>query len=131
MEAFVKATKLKLEFDTPKGMLTIYDLWDLPLTSTVGRANLDSLAIALNEQLTRSATTSFVDKPPKVDETVQIRFDVVKYIIDARIAERDAAKLAEEKKAKKARIVEIMASKQDEALKGMSMEELQKALADL
>jgi hypothetical protein len=37
---FQKATRAKLRFETPKGLLSVEDLWDLPLTSAINKANL-------------------------------------------------------------------------------------------
>jgi len=44
MEMFAFATKKKIRFETSKGLLSVEDLWDLPLTSDNGRPNLDDIA---------------------------------------------------------------------------------------
>lgn len=41
---FIKASRTKLRFESPKGLLSVEDLWDLPLISTMGKANLDDIA---------------------------------------------------------------------------------------
>jgi hypothetical protein len=38
MNIFEQATRAKIRFSTPVGMLSVEDLWDLPLTSTQGQA---------------------------------------------------------------------------------------------
>lgn len=123
---FEKASRLKLRFDTPKGMLSVEDLWDLPLTSQTGKANLDDIARALHAQLKNDADVSFVHKERKSDEATQLSFDLVKHVIDVKLAERDAAQQANLDKERRQRILEVIARKKDQQLDGMSLEELEK-----
>lgn len=58
-------------------------------------------------------------------------FDIVLHIIKAKKAENEAARLVAEKKAKKQQILEILARKKDEQLASSSVEDLEKALAEL
>lgn len=53
---FEQTSRLKLRFDTTKGMLTAEDLWDLPLTSDAGKANLDDVAQSLHRELKDAET---------------------------------------------------------------------------
>ena len=128
---FEKALRLKLRFDTPSGLLGAEDLWDLPLTSTRGRANLDDVARSLNKQLKSGDDVSFVVKERKSDETVQLKFDLVKHVIDVRLAENAAALLEKERAEKKQKIMSIIASKQDESLHSMSLDDLKKLMSEL
>lgn len=129
---FEKATRLKLRFETVQGVLSIEDLWDLPLQTTrESRASLDSLAIALDRKLKDSATVSFVDDAPKANEELQLAFEIVKHVIDVKKAENEAARNARERAAKKERILEIIARKEDETLAASSIDELRAALATL
>jgi hypothetical protein len=126
MEMFEAATRLKLRFDTPKGQVTAEDLWDLPLTSTAGRANLDDIAKGLYREVKNSAeTVSFVTPVAGQDTTLGIKFDLVKHVIGVLVAERDAATEAKKKRETKQRIAEIMEAKKDEGLRGKSLEELE------
>lgn len=128
---FEKASRQKLRFNTSRGLLTVEDLWDLPLTSATGKPNLDDIARNLNRQIRDSGVeTSFVDPSASgVDAETQLGFEIVKHVIAVRIAERDAASAAAKKRETKAKILQIIASKQDEALQSKSLEELQ-ALAE-
>lgn len=127
---FEKASRIGLRFETAKGLLTVEDLWRLPLTSTrADRPNLDDIAVGLFRQLKESDTESFVKKAAKKDDTAQLAFDIVKHIIDIRIAEDEAAAVQRANKEKKRRILEIIAQKEDEQLAGASLDEL-KAMAE-
>lgn len=123
---FEKAARLKIRFNTDRGQLTVEDLWQLPLTSATGRINLDDIAKGLQRDVRASAeTTSFVDDAADgPSEDLQLAFDIVKHVIAVRKAERDEAKSAEKKREDKQKILALIADKQDEALKGKSLEEL-------
>lgn len=128
-DLFEQASRLKVRFDSPKGGggLTVEDLWDLPLTSPSGRsANLDSIAIALHRATREAAeTVSFVTAPASNGNSeLQLKFDLVRHIIAVRVAERDQAKDLADRKAKKDRLLELIARKQDEELASKSVEEL-------
>lgn len=125
---FEKASRKQYRFASPKGSLTVEDLWVIPLTSRTGHANLDDIAKALFKELKENETESFVIKSTKTDDTIKDKFDIVKHIIDIRLAEAEVAKLVKENKERKQLILaEISKRKND--FSGSSMEELEK-LAD-
>lgn len=123
---FEKATRQKLRFQTEKGLLSVEDLWDLPLTSNHGRTNLDDIARGLHSQLKNSDDVSFVVKERKSNESVQLAFDIVKHIIDVKLVERDAAQLAATTKEKKQQIMQLIANKEQSALAEMPLDDLRK-----
>lgn len=123
---FDKAARLKFRFNTPKGLITAEDLWDLPLTSSMSNPNLDDIAVSLSKQLKATDETSFVNTTKTVDSTLQTKFDIVKHIIDIKLAERDTASIARANKEKKDQILALIATKQNEQLAGTSLEDLMK-----
>lgn len=125
---FDKATRLKLRFDSALGLLAVEDLWDLPLTSNRGKANLDDIAKGLYHQIKESDVVSFVDDTKAADEVIQLKFEVVKHIIDTRKAEREAATQQQANAEKKQQILAIIAQKENENLATSSLDDL-KALA--
>ena len=125
---FEKASRMKLRFPSPVGMLTVEDVWDLPLVSKKG-ANLDDMARYLNKELKNSDTESFVLKRTKPNEELSLKFEIVKHIIAVRLAENEAAENLQKAKEKKQQILGIIADKEAESLKGKSLDEL-KALLD-
>ena len=122
-EMFIKASREKMRF-TYKGILTVEDLWDLPVTE------LDKIYKSLNVEAKKSAEESLLSENAE-DETLNTQIEIIKYIVSVKLDERDKAKKAKERKEQKEKIMSIIASKQDEALQGKSIEELTKLLDDL
>lgn len=128
MSIFEKATRQKLRFKTASGMVTTEDLWDMPLE---GRVSLDNLARALNKEIKEQQEESFVKKPSSASTETKLKFDVVKHIIDVKIADQERAQKAAATRKEKQRILELMSRKQDQELEDKSLEELQKMLDSL
>lgn len=119
MDNFKLATKHKLRFSTPKGSLSTEQLWDLSLNA------LDSLAVELDEQMQQSGKKSFLKKTTQEDKVLKLQFDIVLEIMNTKNEEMQAASKAKEIKEHNDKIIALIAEKQDESLKGMSIEELQ------
>lgn len=126
---FEKAARIKLRFESNKGLLTAEDLFDLPLTSNSGRANLDDIAKALHKKLKSGEDVSFVLKDKKSDETVQLAFDIVIHVINVKMAEADEARKQAENRDRKQQLMAIIAQKESEQLAGMDLDELKKLVA--
>lgn len=124
MNIFEVAVRNKYRFPY-KGLISVEDLWDLPLTG------LDSVFKALNAKKKQSAEESLLEVKSPEDEIVDTQIEIVKYIVSVKKAENAERLLAKERKEQKQKIMNILANKQDEALKGKSIEELQQMLADL
>jgi len=127
---FEKASRLKLRFESVVGMLAAEDLWDLPLTSKKS-ASLNGVAKKVNAFLKESEEESFVVKTSKPNELLQLKLDIVKRVIAVRLEEAEAANKAEERRAKKLRILSLIAKKQDEELGDRSVEDLKKMLDEI
>ena len=128
---FEAATKNKVRFDSPKGLLTVEDLWDLHLTSTTGKPNLDRIARDLYNKLNEDGQISFVTPVTKTDDGNQLKFNIVKHIIDIRIAERDSLAEARVRSEKKQTILGIIAQKEAEKLVGTDLDELRRMAESL
>lgn len=130
MGLFEKVVRNKVRFGTSIGLLSAEDLWDLPLTHKF-KISLDSIAIALDRELKECTTKSFVQKVNPRTETLQLKFDVVKRIIDVKLQE---SKEKEEKMARESRRQELLAlknEKRQELDRQRTMEEIDKELAEL
>lgn len=125
---FIAASRSKFRFNTASGVLSVEDLWDLQLSGTRA-ANLDDLAKDLNRQLKEAnQEQSFVKPAAATTNEIQAKFDLVLFIIKVKMEERDAAKLLEEKRINKQKIMSLIERKKDEALAGKSADELQALL---
>lgn len=122
---FVQATRSKLRFKIAQGIVTVEDLWDLPLIA------LDTLAKSLNKELKESEGESFITDKSTINKRTELAFEVVKYIISVKLVERDIAKEQVVKEQRKATIQKILAAKEDESLQNMSAEDLRKELESL
>ncbi len=129
---FQQASRLKLRFPSPVGVVSVEDLWDLPLTSTrTNQANLNNIAKGVARELKAHGEEDFVNPRSTVDETLQLKLDVLKHVIAVRQAENEAGRAAAERKEKKAKLLDLIAKKQDQEWEGKSLEELQAAVAEL
>jgi len=123
-EVFLKAAKRKLRFriGSVAGLVSTEDLWDVSLTA------LDAAAIELRRSLNASEESFIADaKPSNSDD--QLRLDVMKLVIADRLAEREARRQAAELSARRKKLMELRADKQDETLKGLTLEQIDAELA--
>ena len=132
MDIFEQAARCKLRFETNRiGGILVEDLFDLPLTSKTGRPNLDDIARGLHKQLKSGDDVSFVEPSRSSDPVVQLSFDIVKHVIDAKLEANKAEAKKRDDAEKKQKILALIADKKDEALKGKPLEELEAMLATL
>jgi hypothetical protein len=121
---FEKAVRLKLRF-THKGLCTVEDLWDLPLDS------LDRIFKELNTKLKTQKEESLLETRSKEDEIFDLKISIVKHIVEVRLSEQKARTDLAAKLAKKQNLLGIIAEKQDNALRDMSVDELTKLVDEL
>ncbi len=127
---FELATRQRLRFDTPKGALSVEDLWQLPLTSRTGAASLDGVAVDLYRELQAAGPVSFVESTTSANQVLaQLKFDIVKHMIDVRKAESEAAATARQKAETRQKLMGIIDAKRDADLQSKTVEELQAMLA--
>jgi hypothetical protein len=125
---FERATRERFRYESAQGTLSVEDLWDLPLTTErSNRACLDDIAKGLNKQLKAAVDEESFVKPKEesADTTTPAMFEIVKHIIQIRLAESEARRKAKETREKKQKIMALISEKQDEKLKSATIEELQ------
>ena len=121
---FEAASKNKYRYPY-KGTITTEDLWDLT------PAQLDIVYKALNKGVSEAQVSSLMCKVTEVDAELLNKIEIVKYIFNAKEAEAEARKNDAAKHAKKQRILDILAQKQEDALQSMSEDDLKKMLDEL
>jgi len=129
MSMFEKASKQKLRFATVMGNLSTEDLWDLPLTHPT--CSLDSIAKAMNKELKTNDEESFVEEKSSANTVLNLKFDIIKHVIEVKLKNKETAEKRAATLAKKDQILGIIARKQDEALEGKSEDELKELLEEL
>lgn len=132
MNIFEEASRLKLRFESPRGELTVENLWDLPLSSTVAnKPNLDDLAKGLNRQLKSTDDTSFVNPKSNVNAILQLKFDLVLHVLRTKQADNSAALQRRELEERRNKLREALASKEEQALTSKTADEIRAELAEL
>lgn len=118
-----KATRIKLRFETVRGEVGIEDIWDMPLTSKNG-FSLDDLAKDLYRKVKGNEEGSFVTKKSSKNELLELRFEIVKYIISVKIKEKEEKENATKLKAEKERLIALYKKKKDGKDEELSIDEL-------
>jgi len=128
---FEYATRNKLRFRSLRGMLDIEQLWDVPLRSRDG-FDLNAIAKGASKALKEISEDNFVETSKTTEHTrSEMSLEVVKYVIDVKLAEEETAKTRAAKKQEKEKLLSFLAEKQDGKLSELSVEELQKRIAAL
>lgn len=121
---FEIATKNKIRFPF-KGLINTEDLWDLNVE------NLDSIFKTLNSQLKQVKEESLLNTKTKEDKELDVKIEIVKYVVSTKLAEKEAKSKAKAQKEQKKKIQEILFAKQNQELESKSVEELQAMLGQL
>lgn len=116
------AVKLKLRFATSKGSLSIEQIQDLSLEE------LNSLAIAIEDEYKKSGKKSFITKKSTKDKEAKLKLDILLDIINDKLEERDEASVARANKEHNQKILAQIERAKDKELEGKSVEELEAML---
>ena len=131
MELFAHATREQFRFASSMGLLTVEDLWQLPLSSKPG-FDLDSVAKQVNNTLKQMTEESFVAVTPAPGRKAQeLHLEVVKAIIAVKMEENEAARNAKARADEKQKLLALLDDKNTEALKGLTADELKARIAAL
>jgi hypothetical protein len=129
MNLFELATRQAYRFESTKGLLSVEDLWQLPLTTRGNGTSLDDVAKNVYAQIKASEEVSFVAKQTTANTTLSNKLEIVKHIIAVKMNEADVAKVKADKAAERAKLMDILARKQEQSLENSTEEELLAKLA--
>ncbi len=124
-DKFAAAATIKLRYPSSKGLLTVEDLFDLPLTTT--RANgvsLDTIAKAAHKLVKEAEEISFVDESTPRSTGDELALDIVKDIIAVKKSQNAQMLDRKVKAEKKKQILALIADKQNDELAGKPLAEL-------
>lgn len=121
---FEFATRNKLRFPF-KGSISVEDLWDLNVR------DLDTVFKTLNARVKNTQEESLLAVRNEEDETLFIMIDIVRYIVDVKLAEAEAILHEKERSERKQKLMALIADKQDEDLRNKSVDELKEMLNEL
>lgn len=125
MNQFIQASKMKLRFNTPKGLLSTEQLWDLTLVDLT--TSIKASKKLLNK--TEDNDLSFLEITTTVaDQTEQLRFEILKEVYLTKKADNEAIRTAKENKEHNQKIMQLIEQKKDDKLSGLSIEELEKMI---
>ena len=122
---FEEASRQKLRFQTTAGFISTEDLWDLTLKK------LDDIAVAINEKISATAKSSFLTPKSSPNETMSLALSILIHIITAKQEEAKKSKDAAERRAQRAKLLEMVEKKKDSELEGLSVEDLMKKIEAL
>jgi ribosomal protein L11 len=131
MNMFERATRSKYTFATSVGLISVTDLWDLPLTSQRG-ANLNDVAKEINRVLKSQDEDDFVSMSINAKKTQnEFKLELVKYIISVKQAENSASLEKKTNAMRKEKLLALLAKKNDDALESKTIEEIQREIEAL
>lgn len=129
MNIYKEVSRLKLRFKVANGVLSVEQLWGLNM-SQLSTAIVEYKEV-LNTHSKEDDDLAFLgDTMPdsKDVQSLKLAFEVLKDVYITKKTERDSLKEQADVKAHNQRILELIASKQDQELQGKSVQELEAML---
>ena len=128
---FELAARRKLRFPSSRGDLTVEQLFDLPLKHVNG-FDLDSVAKSVNALLQQESQESFVEVKSNAKKAeLELKLEIVKHVIQVKVEQRDQATKAKENSERRQVLLGLLNQKEQEALQGMTREQIPEELAKL
>lgn len=132
MDIYKFAAQNGIRFNSTRGLITVEQLFQLPLKAA-GGFDLDTIARTVNNELKGMQEESFVEvstENPRKKE-LEVGLEIVKDVIKTKQDENAAQVNRLKKTAERKKILDALAAKKDQALSAASIEDLEKQLAAL
>lgn len=121
---FENAVRNKYRWYTKKGNVSVEDLWDMNIN------DLNDIYKELRIEYKNSFEESLLVEA-KPNKELESKIEIIKHIVNIKIAEKNAKAVEAEKKQKAKMIDDILAKKEISGLESMSIEELKKKREEL
>ena len=124
-DLFILAATNKFRFVSTKGHLTVEDLFDLSLSA------LDTIAVSLDEKIQQAGRKSFIGKRSSSAKGLEDQLEIVKFVIAYKQDEAEKKKTRAEKAARRQFLENLKEKKVMESMESMSVEDIEKELAEV
>ena len=125
---FELAARRQFRFESPRGLLTVEDLFELPLT---GKLSLNTVAQLVNRDVKALTEESFVDTPTIQASLATDKLELVKRVIAIRKEEGEQQDRARNAAAQKQILLAALERKDQQDINELTREELLAKLKDL
>jgi len=132
-ELFIVASRKQYRFPTLKGgEMTVEQLWKLDLISERSDVvTLNNVAKTLNAEVKSFNEDTFVEEKSQQAKDAENKLEIVKFIIKVKQLDKELALAIKERRAAKEEVLEVLKEKKSEALKGLSVEQLEARVREL
>lgn len=128
MTAALLLAQNKIRFASPRGPLTVEDLFDLPLT---GPFSLDTISTTVLAEQDAQPRKSLVTIAAKTNKIADAKVEVLTEIIEFKQAQLEAKEKSVLNKQRKAKLMDQLADIEKGEISKMSKEDVLKELANL
>ena len=126
MDIYKQAALTGLRFTTSKGSLSAEQLYHLTQTDLTNAIRNQKKVLKKNDD----DDLGFLDTNSKVDAVEQLRFDILKDVYITKKEAAAASRTALERKEQQQKLMGLIQKKKEGALENLSVEELEKMLAE-
>ena len=131
MNIFEQASRCALRFESDRGDLSVEQLWGMPLQSK-NKFDIDTIAIKVISDLRELSVESLLkNNHSEARTTLELKLEILKHIVAAKEDEIAMRTRRQAASAQRERLVTLLGEKQDESLKGLSIEELTARIKEL
>lgn len=121
---FENAARMKLRFSF-RGQISVEDLWDLTVE------DLDGIFKSLSSELKDQKGESLLEKKTKNDEILELKVGIIKHIVMVKLKEQEMRENEIIRSGKKQKLLGILAEKQDEQYRNLSIEDLTERINEI